>query len=144
MAINIQSLADIAHFITENNLQGMICIIDIFHHFRNFDISTYEFRIYIFIQFTEFLLGILAICTNQSQRRVQIIMYRGSFTKEFRIGYHSKCLATLLAGCLFYDLTYFFIGSGQYCTTNGNDMIGFLRFYSFSYLSCYSVNIAKV
>ena len=30
-------------------------------------------------------------------------MYRGSFTKEFRIGYHSKCLATLLAGCLFYD-----------------------------------------
>ena len=82
---NIQSLADIAHFITENNLQGMICIIDIFHHFHDFDISTYEFCIYIFIQFTEFLLGILAICTNQSQRRVQIIMYRGSFTKEFRI-----------------------------------------------------------
>ena len=74
MRINAYRLADITNLITKDNLQCMIGIIYILHHFSHLDICANKLCIDMLIHLTEYLFCILRISTNQCQWWIEVIL----------------------------------------------------------------------
>ena len=49
MAVNVQSLADIAYLIAKNDFQSMVGVVDILHDFRHLDVCAYQFGRNVFV-----------------------------------------------------------------------------------------------
>ena len=75
VAINIQFLTDVSHFVTEHNLQRVIGIVDIFHHLSYADVCADELRLDALVYLAEHSLCFRHVSTDQRQRRVKIILH---------------------------------------------------------------------
>ena len=144
MAVHIQRLTNVSHFISKYNLQCMKCIVDIFHHLRHLDICGNKFPGNIPIESPHLIHCHFIVRPHKGQRRIQVIMDGCPFSEELWIGYHRKISISLLPGNFFYDLSDLPVRSRKHSAANRYNMKIILILQRHTDLSGHFINIFQI